>query len=362
MAVESKQSEIHDLKSELLYLFIKNNMYEQRLRNYSTRFYNLKTGGMANMDILFFVYQQFILPAYEMARADRCMEQIPPFLATLDVGHPLPTRGEGLCPPITFRFTTRTLKDIFVKYSKTSLGYFNKSNGLRGNSKVTCGRDLTEHNRSTLARLYDHPEVFRGWLAGHTIKYKKFKTGTELPDDKIYTVKNPFGVSLQQMSCEVPAPRWCILYRSKNPRKVEIEEEEGGEQGLNNNNQNNNPYRILPQDVEGEEGGGGRGESFAEVAHRSRSRKPSQPHSKRLSNSNDRRCNSSNKGQQKTQWPSGGAAGSDREGYGIPNGMARGQGYGRGHGNSSPRGRFGHGQRARGQLYGYHSNNYNGGF
>ena len=353
MAVESKQSDIHDLKSDLLYLFIKNNMYEQRLRNYSTRFYNLKTAGMANMDILFSVYQQFILPAYELARADRCMDQIPPFLATLDVGHPLPTRGEGLCPPITFRFTTRTLKDIFVKYAKTSLGYYNKSNGLRGNNKVTCGRDLTEPNRSTLSRLYDHPEVFRGWLAGHTIKYKKFKKGTQIPDDRIYTVKNPFGVSLQQMGCEVPAPRWCTLYRSKNPRKGEIDEEEGGEQ--RDNNQTYNPFRVL--DIEGEGRGGG--ESFAEVAQRSRSRKPSQPHSKRLSNSNDRRCN---KGQQKTQWPSG-ATGSDREGYGIPAGMARGQGYGRGHGNnSSPRGRFGRIQRASGQIHGHLYNNYNSGF
>ena len=358
MAVESKQSDIHDLKSDLLYLFIKNNMYEQRLRNYSTRFYNLKTAGMANMDILFSVYQQFILPAYELARADRCMDQIPPFLATLDVGHPLPTRGEGLCPPITFRFTTRTLKDIFVKYAKTSLGYYNKSNGLRGNNKVTCGRDLTEHNRSTLSRLYDHPEVFRGWLAGHTIKYKKFKKGTEIPDDRIYTVKNPFGVSLQQMGCEVPAPRWCTLYRSKNPRKGEIDEEEGGEQGLNN--QTNNPYRFL--DVEGE--GAGEEESFAEVAHRGRSRKPSQPNSKdkRLSNSKDRRRSTSTKGHPRTHWVSG-AVGSDREGYGIPAGMARGQGHGRGHGNqSSPRSHTGRGygsQRSRGHNYGYHFKNYN---
>lgn len=326
MTASSKQSEIDDLKSEMLFLFIKNNMYEQRLRNYSTRFYNLDTRGLNNMEILFQVYEQFIYPTYEMAKADGLLGQIPPFLATLDVGHPLPTRGEGLKPPITFRFISRVLKDIFVKYSKTALSYFNKSNGLRGTNKVTCGRDLTEHNRSTLSRLYDHPDVYRGWLQGHFIKFKKYKKDSSEPDDKIYTVKNPFGISLQQMIVDVPQPRWCILYRSKRDRHDAREEEE--EEIMPTPNRANNPFEVLQGDD---------GEGSAGMAHRGRSQKPSQSGNKdkRHSNSKDRRY--SNRSPTKTQWPNtqSGAAGSDHEGYGIPAGMARRQGYGRGHGNYS---------------------------
>ena len=332
---------------------MKQNTYEQRMRNYSSRFYNLDSRNMSNMQILRFIYNHFIHPAFELARHEKMIQNIPSFLSTLDVGHPLPTREEGSQkPPITFRFTSRTLKDVFVKYSKTVLNYYNKQNHLRGKNRISTGRDLTEANRSTMARLHDTPSISTCWLSGHLIKFKKFGPDNETPELKAHTVKNPFGHNIDQMLCDVHEPTWIKSYRSKKERRYDYEEE-AKDQG-SSNVEVSNLFEILAKERDSSVEKGepeknptprsSRRRSFSNNhgRSRSRSRAPSRGYRRE-----ERRAKSGPTWAKITSPTYGGAAGGDYEGYWQGRGGFHGRGRGQGYNN---RGNFGP-QSFRGQNY-----------
>ena len=235
-------SVLDGLLKDSLHLHIQDNIREQRDRNYTTKFYGYRTRpNVKNIEILQSIYVDFVHPCLLRAHREGELEEVPSFLQTVDIGHPIPTRRKSKrALPISYKFVSRQVKESFLKHIDSVVQEFNASRGAH----ISYGRDLTSVNKACISRLKSDPAVNEVWMVGTCIKYN-LKT----QPSKTYRVENPLATDRVAMRIPQTGPHWYVPYSGNHGQRFNHEEDVEGEEGFNNEE------FFDAQEVQGEEVG-----------------------------------------------------------------------------------------------------------
>ena len=190
--MNTAEEDLADLQVRMLAAEIRDNIREQRDRNYAVRFFNFKSRYTDQRELCFELYTEFIKPAFKVAQQHipHIVDTIPRFLDVWDAGHEVPVRGQdnGDPLPCIFKFATRGYLSIFLDYGVPEIEKFNK----KRKTDVYIKKDLTAINKSCMSSLHDKVDSF--WITGTNVKYTTYDE-----PEKTVVVTNPLGADFVQM-------------------------------------------------------------------------------------------------------------------------------------------------------------------
>lgn len=203
LALSKNQSEITDIQKRSSIQQLKLEELEQRERSRSIRIYNLtltKELQSSTSRLGKYLYDAFYLPCLVAAKEQGSLDVIPPLHTVIEYCHKVgndTTNEDGTArpAPVICRFTTRLIKYLIVTNKRTILENYNR--GLV--NAVRMVDDTSFAVRQSMGRIRNLEGIATVFFASQRIKFRLSSN-----PDRIYTVKNPLGRTIEDLTTANP--------------------------------------------------------------------------------------------------------------------------------------------------------------
>ena len=209
------------------------NQREQRQRLRTLRVVNFQLPNSSEPVDSDVIYDTLFKPILEEAYANKKLRYIPDHKdVCIEKSHPLKAKKNAV-PVYLFAFYSRSVLEVILDSKKGVLARLNKEAVLPDNpsyaattkhghlaaKSIRISRDLTWLNRKTMTTLYKNPAIRACKLQGLGVSFKLVHGS-----DKWFSVSNPFGATIPEMTAPIPTLPMILGERFPNPLILDDDE------------------------------------------------------------------------------------------------------------------------------------------